>query len=136
MVACRLYRPKPNLTSTMIDWECAVLEDRAVTEPTAIIPIQAGQDRVYLSVQRIDQVSGDEQEISARIPSFDEVVAKVTGLAGSAIDGLRNSGADRVTLEFGCEFGLESGQLITLISKATGKATFKIGLEWSAPTTH
>ncbi|MEU4218974.1 CU044_2847 family protein [Actinoplanes sp. NPDC026623] len=109
------------------------IETAPAVDDTRLIPVTAGDDRIYLSVRQLG-AAGDEREVSARIPSFDEVVAKVTALACGAVDGLRNTGASRVTLEFGCEVGVEAGQLIAIIGKATGKSTFKIGLEWSAAT--
>lgn len=102
-------------------------------EASTIIPLQADGQRVYLSVRRLD-AAGDEEEISARIPSFEDVVQKVTTLAAGAVDGLRRTGASRVLLEFGCEIGIEAGQFVAIIGKASGKSTFKIGLEWSADT--
>jgi hypothetical protein len=109
------------------------LEDAATVDDMRLKPLRNGDDRVYLSVRHLDS-TGDEKEVSAHTPSFDEVVSKVMTLANGAVDGLRNTGASRVMLEFGCEIGVESGQLIAIIGKATGKSTFKIGLEWSAPT--
>jgi hypothetical protein len=36
--------------------------------------------------------------------------------------------------EFGCEFAVESGTLVAVVGKASGRSAFKVGLEWSAPT--
>jgi hypothetical protein len=108
-------------------------EDATATEQTALVPLAHGDEPVYLSVRRLGR-PGDEDEISARVPSLEDVLNKVTSLAGAAVEGLRDSGASKISVEFGCEFALESGQLLAIISKASGKSTFKIGLEWSRPT--
>ena len=111
----------------------ALLDDLDQVEDPAhaerLIPIHAGEDRAYLSVRRIG--TADEEEIASRMPSFDDVLSKVTTLAAGAIRDLSAIGASKVLLEFGCEFGIESGQLVAIIGKASGKSTFKIGLEWS-----
>ena len=101
-------------------------------EETTVIPVLAGGERAYVTVRRLD-AAGDEGEIAARVPSFDEVIGKITALAGGAVDGLRATGASKVILEFGCEIGIESGQLVAIVGKASGKSTFKVGLEWSSP---
>lgn len=95
-----------------------------------LIPVMVDGDRAYMSVRRLDR-AGDEDEIAARLPSFDEVVGKITAVASGAVGSLRATGASKVILEFGCEIGVEAGQLIAIIGKASGKSTFKIGLEWS-----
>lgn len=120
---------KPLGVDTLLD----DLDDVPSVDNVRLMPLHVGDDRVYLSVRHLDP-AGEEREVAARVPSFDEVVAKVMALANGAVDGLRSTGASRVMLEFGCEVGVEAGQLIAIIGKATGKSTFKIGLEWSAPT--
>jgi hypothetical protein len=41
--------------------------------------------------------------------------------------------AHKVSVEFGCEFAVESGGFIAVIGKASAKSTFTVGLEWTKP---
>jgi hypothetical protein len=116
--------------------EIVLLEENSrfpSADGTAIIPVETGKGSAYISVRQLGS-PGTEGEIAARIPSFGDVVGKVMDLAGGAVEHLRTTGASKIILEFGCEMAIESGQLVAIVSKVGGKATFKVGLEWSEPT--
>lgn len=98
-----------------------------------LVPLQLHGDRLYLSARRLGP-GVDEQEVSARMPTIDDVIGGLTALARGAAGRLRETDASRITIEFGCEFAIESGTLVAIIGKASGKSAFKVGLEWSAPT--
>ena len=97
-----------------------------------LVPI-AGTDRILVSARRLDSATADDQEIAGWRPSFDELFDSITVLARGAVVRLQETSASKVTVELGCEFGIESGKLIAVVGKATGKSAFKIGLEWSTP---
>ncbi|WP_330173131.1 hypothetical protein OG875_05665 [Streptomyces sp. NBC_01498] len=44
--------------------------------------------------------------------------------------GLRQAAPDEVTLEFGIEIAVKSGQLVSVVTAAEGKATLKVTVTW------
>lgn len=51
-------------------------------------------------------------------------------LTRSVRSGLRRSSPDEVTLEFGIEIAAKSGQLVSVVTEAGGKATLKVTVTW------
>jgi len=60
-----------------------------------------------------------------------DVLESLTAFADDAIEKLHLLRTDRVSIEFGCEFTVESGHLIAVIGKASGKSSLKLTLEWA-----
>lgn len=106
------------------------------SEPRAtVIPVEAGGHIVYLSAYDIAnaRTSGEETEIAARRPNLDGALEGVRAFAEQAVEQLRGSEVSKVTVEFGCEFAVESGSIIAVIGKAGAKSVMKVSLEWSKP---
>jgi Trypsin-co-occurring domain 1 len=78
--------------------------------------------------------ASDEHQISARIPRVDDALHGVAGFAMKAVSAMQATNASKVTVQFGCEFAIESGSLVPVICKASAKSTMTISLEWAAPT--
>lgn len=74
-----------------------------------------------------------EQEIVSRRPSLQVLLGDLAAVAREVGSQLQNTGADRVSVEFGCEFAVESGGFVAVIGKASAKSTFTVGLEWGKP---
>lgn len=51
-------------------------------------------------------------------------------LTRSVRSGLRSSSPDEVTLEFGIEIAAKSGQLVSVVTEAGGKATLQVTVTW------
>ncbi|MFI6317494.1 CU044_2847 family protein [Nonomuraea sp. NPDC050556] len=96
-----------------------------------LVPLDAGGRRIYLSVTELNPVDGEEKEIGARVPTLEQALDGLANLAQVMGERLRETDASKVTVEFGCEFALESGSFVAVIGKASGKSTFKVGLEWA-----
>lgn len=77
--------------------------------------------------------SREEREIADRRPRLETVLGGVANFAKQIVGSLNETGASKVSVEFGCEFALESGTFIAVIGKASAKSTLKIGLEWAKP---
>ncbi|MFD0514217.1 CU044_2847 family protein [Streptomyces aureus] len=105
-------------------------------DETALVPVTAAGQTVLLSVQRLGRQGAPEGErdIAARCLSLDEAVDSLVGVARSVGQRLQESGSTKATVEFGCEFAVESGQIVAVLGKATARSTFKVALEWTAPT--
>ncbi|MFC8090430.1 CU044_2847 family protein [Streptomyces sp. NPDC057301] len=122
--------------------------DVAAAEPEEVelIAVDAGGQRIYLSVRQDQSAQGsarragaedEEEEIGARRPGRPRLEQLLDGLAGFAqeIAGrLQSTDASRVSVQFGCEVMVEAGQLIAVIGKASSKSTITVGLEWDKPT--
>jgi Trypsin-co-occurring domain 1 len=100
-----------------------------------LVPVAAGGHKVYLSVHAItpgDREAGDEEEIAARArPTLDQALAGLSGVAKEIAAELEGLKAAKVSVEFGCEFVLESGGFIAVVGKASARSVFKVGLEWT-----
>jgi hypothetical protein len=106
---------------------------------TAFVPVQAGQTRIVIAAQDFSRPPGmpgraadaDEVEVAGRRPTLNDVVEGITVVAQEISRGLRATDADRVTVEFGCDFGWETGSVVAVFGKATGTSAVKVGLEWN-----
>jgi Trypsin-co-occurring domain 1 len=74
--------------------------------------------------------SGGEADIAFRRPTLEQALDGLMGAVGAIGSRLSGTGAQVVTVEFGCEFGLELGSFVAIIGKATSSSSFKVSLEW------
>ncbi|MEV4676615.1 MULTISPECIES: CU044_2847 family protein [Actinomadura] len=106
-----------------------------IEQETALVPLQVDGALIYMSVQQSEASGGqEEEEIGWRPPTLEQALDGLMGVARAMGTRLQQSDASRVTVEFGCEFLVESGKLVTVIGKASGKSSFKVALEWTTPT--
>lgn len=111
---------------------------RGMPGPTAegLVPLTVNGQPVYLSVQRLNAASSDassEDEIAWRTPSLEQALDGLMGVVHMMGSKLQDSGASKVSIEFGCEFVMELGGLAAVIGKTSGKSAFKVALEWAEP---
>jgi hypothetical protein len=98
----------------------------------ALVPLEVDGHRVYLAVQRLGPDTGaDEREVAARRPSIADAIDGLTAVARDIATKLSTVDATTVTVEFGCEFAVESGTFVAVLGKASAKSAFKVGLEWT-----
>ncbi|MFG1710898.1 CU044_2847 family protein [Nonomuraea sp. M3C6] len=97
------------------------------------VPVMVEGLRVYVEVRELD-APGEERPIGIRPPTLEQALDGLMGVAKAMGARLRETGAGKASVEFGCEFALESGSLVAVIGKASGKSTFKVALEWTNPT--
>ena len=101
----------------------------------AVMPVGTGDHLVYLTVRDLGGGRlGEETEVAARQVTLDGVLGGVRAFAEQVLNQLRGAGVSKATVEFGCEFGLESGSLVAIVGKASSKSVMKVGLEWSNPS--
>jgi hypothetical protein len=102
-----------------------------------LVPVDVDGHTVMLSVRpnrRDEPRAGEwEQEIVSRRPSLRAVLGDLAAFARELGSQLQSTKASRVSVEFGCEFGVESGGFVAVVGKASAKSTFTVGLEWTKP---
>jgi hypothetical protein len=99
----------------------------------AAVPVDVDGQRVYVWVEEELAGADDEQEIAFRKPSLDQALDGVMGVVRAMGGRLQSTNATKVSVEFACEFAVESGAFVAVIGKASGKSTFKVALEWTKP---
>lgn len=102
-----------------------------------LVPVDVDGHTIMLSV-RPDRRGGPragewEQDIVSRRPSLEALLGDLAAFARKLGSELRNTEASKVSVEFGCEFAVESGGFVAVIGKASAKSTFTVGLEWTKP---
>jgi hypothetical protein len=102
-----------------------------------LVPLNVDGQRIYLCAQESAGTypSGErpEEEIAWRPPTLEQALDGLVGVARAMGTRLRRTEASKATVEFGCEFVLESGSFVAVIGKTSGKSTFKVALEWTNP---
>nr|WP_246260446.1 CU044_2847 family protein [Streptomyces typhae] len=95
------------------------------------------QDQPGQESARRTGAEDEEEEIGARRPGRPRLEQLLDGLAGFAQEiasRLQSTDASKVSVQFGCEVIVESGQFVAVIGKASSKSTITVGLEWDKPT--
>jgi Trypsin-co-occurring domain 1 len=113
-----------------------VSELTPAADDVALAPVDIDGQTVYLTVRGMGvglPGSGEEREIADRRPRLDSVLGGVAGFAKQVVGTLQETGASKVSVEFGCEFALEFGTFVAIIGKASSKSTLTVGLEWTKP---
>ncbi|MCF1646474.1 CU044_2847 family protein [Streptomyces indiaensis] len=106
-----------------------------------LVAVDAGGRRVYLSARKKASdpqtgAEGEEEEISSWRPDRPRLEQLLDGLAGFAQEiaaRLQSTDASKVSVQFGCEVLVESGQFVAVIGKASSKSAITVGLEWNKP---
>lgn len=103
-------------------------EGLSMQERIEIIPVilQNGSE-VMVEVT----VLGGEEQVGLRENiTFDSITKHIEAMADQLLMAVKAVKPTKATIEFGVEFGLESGQITSFLVKGTGNANVKITLEW------
>jgi hypothetical protein len=73
---------------------------------------------------------GGEQLVGFGGSSFQDITNVIEGIAKSLVATLQKAHPRKASVEFGLEFAVESGKLITVVVKGSSTANLKITLEW------
>ncbi|MFI6251705.1 CU044_2847 family protein [Streptomyces sp. NPDC051016] len=109
---------------------------KGAVERSRLIPLDVEGQTVYVAVQALELTAtgpGVESEIASRRPTLEQALDGLMGLARAMGARLQESNASKVTVQFGCEFALESGTFVAVVGKASARSTFAVGLEWERP---
>ncbi|MEV4465950.1 CU044_2847 family protein [Micromonospora echinofusca] len=98
---------------------------------SVVVPLHVDGHIVYLASTELSSgTTSDETEVAARPVDLDEALAALTAFATKVGDRLKRADVSRLTVEFSCEFAVESGKFVAVVGKASAKSAFKVGLEW------
>lgn len=110
------------------------MDDYLGTPPSPgahVIPVEFEGRTLYVEAR---PVGGGDEEVAGRLLKFEgftETLGKVANSVTDAVQaGLTKVKPAKVTVEFGCEVGVESGQLTAILVKGTAKANLKVTMEW------
>ncbi|MEU2169486.1 CU044_2847 family protein [Micromonospora chersina] len=104
-------------------------------EQGMLVPLRVDGHLVYLSSSAIGRrTTSDEVEVASRPATLDEALAGVAAFAERVAGTLREADVTRLSVEFNCEFAVESGKFVAILGKASAKSGVKVGLEWEKPT--
>ena len=78
----------------------------------------------------IEEIQGEEPVGGMDIFKLDDFVSTIGHFANLVYDKIAKTHPSNFKLEFGVEVGIESGKLISIITKASGKGNLKATLEW------
>jgi hypothetical protein len=102
-----------------------------------LVPVEVDGHRILFSVRPNplgeERTYEWEQDIVARRPSLQGALDDLAAVARELGSRLQDAAVSKVSVEFGCEFAVESGGFVAVIGKASARSTFKVGLEWTKP---
>lgn len=95
------------------------------------VPILKGDRTFYVEVLALDE----EEEVAARKFGLEDFTRSVSAVAETVSDSitsaLRKVQPGKVIVEFGCEVGIEAGNLTAILVKGAAKANLKVTVEWT-----
>ena len=94
---------------------------------TEIVPVALPNGTV---VQVQATVVSAREDVAFSMPSFDELLEAVEGVASAVTASLEKVRPSKASVELGVEVGLEAGKLTALLVQGTSTANLKITLEW------
>src|SRR5271166_2999694 len=102
------------------------VEDRTEWQPITL-PGEGDNRRLYVEAV----LRGGREEVGTlqAIP-FEQITDLLASLTTGIAECLEKTKSKKASVELGVEFGLETGRLVALIARGTGKANLKISLEW------
>ncbi|WP_225830018.1 CU044_2847 family protein [Streptomyces sp. NK08204] len=102
-----------------------------------VVPVEIDGQKVLLAIgpggRKAASELGEEEEIGWRRPRLEPVLDGLTAVARAMGTRLRQTGASKATVEFGCDVSFDTGQFLAVVGKASSRSTWKVTLEWTAP---
>lgn len=71
------------------------------------------------------------EDVAWNIFEFKAIKNQIVSISKALVEPLKEVAPSKITLEFGIDIGVESGELTSLLVKGTGNANIKISLEWT-----
>ena len=107
---------------------------------TKFVPLELANGAVVMVETTVigeeeEDLAGEEVEsdVSSNYQYLKQATDAIEGIADTLKQSLEKIQPTKATVEFGLEFGYESGQITAMIVKGGGKANLKVTLEWQKP---
>ncbi|MFB7861189.1 MULTISPECIES: CU044_2847 family protein [unclassified Streptomyces] len=100
---------------------------------TEITKVELAGGVIYVEAQPLGPVGQEPTELEGRggrLPDLSEVTGALSSFAAQLGEALHRAAPERVTVEFGCQLGIDSGALTALIVQGSASANFRVTLEW------
>jgi hypothetical protein len=95
------------------------------------VPILESDRTFYVEALVLDE----EEEVASRKFRLEDFVRSISAAAETVSDsimsGLRKVQPGKVVVEFGCEIGVDAGNLTAILVKGAAKANVKVTVEWT-----
>jgi len=114
-----------------------------MADQTKFVPLELGNGAVVMVETTVigevaeeeEDLTGEEVEsdVSSNYQYLKQATDAIEGIAATLKQSLEKIQPTKASVEFGLEFGYESGQITAMIVKGGGKANLKITLEWQKP---
>ena len=99
--------------------------------PAVFIPLKLSDG----SVIRIEATPIGEQKVSGRTYDFKDAISQIKSIAHDISETIReireDSQPEKISIKFGLEIAVESGQLTSVVVKGSVKTNIEVTLEWS-----
>jgi len=96
-----------------------MMSDAEEISPSSYVPVLVGERTFYVEAVPLDE----EEEVAARAFDPEDFTQSIGPLAETVSDavmaGLGRAKPDKVAVEFGCEVGMDSGNLTAILVKGT-----------------
>jgi Trypsin-co-occurring domain 1 len=92
-----------------------------------VIPVKVSENLTILVEARS---LGGEEDVSSKFLSFDPVTDAIEAISTKIAATVQKIKPDKVTIEFGLEISVKSGELMTLLVNGEQKGNLKITMEW------
>jgi Trypsin-co-occurring domain 1 len=95
------------------------------------VPILEGDRTFYVEALVLDE----EEEVAARKFGLEDFARSISTVAETVSDSITSAlckvQPGKVTVEFGCEVGVNAGNLTAILVKGAAKANVKVTVEWT-----
>lgn len=103
-----------------------------MNQRTELIPVRL-KDGSDVMVE-VTLLGGEEQVGFRENFTFESITKNIEAISDHLLMAVKAVKPNKATIEFGVEFGVESGQITSFLVKGTGNANVKITLEWEERT--
>jgi hypothetical protein len=84
------------------------------------------------SIVKVEIASTGREDVAFDVKQFQPVADAIEGVVQMIANPIQRVKPKKATVKFGMELAIESGQLVAVIVKGSGKANLEITLEWEA----
>ncbi|MGH2510077.1 MAG: CU044_2847 family protein [Ktedonobacteraceae bacterium] len=106
------------------------------------VPVRLDEHTIIrIEATPLSDLEPEDEYVSAQsFPSFGEITDRIKGVSKAITEVWEEVKPSKAIVEFGMEIGFEAGKVVALLVQGSGRANFRVTLEWenhtSNPQTH